>query len=39
MKLDPIDKGFIADGTSMSGPSSKGFKVRLTSTANVGLVD
>jgi hypothetical protein len=39
MKLDPVDKRFIVDGTRMSGPPSKGFKICFASTANVGLVD
>jgi hypothetical protein len=39
MKLDPVDKCFIVDGTGMSGPSSKGFKICFAGTANVVLVD
>ena len=39
MKLDPVDKCFIVDGTSMSGPSSKGFKICFAGTANVVLID
>jgi hypothetical protein len=39
VKLDPIDKRVIADGTGMSCPSSKGFKVSFARTPNVGLID
>jgi len=39
VKLDPIHKRFIVDGTGMSGPSSKGFEICFASPANVGLLD
>lgn len=39
MELDPVDECFIVDGTGMSGPPSKGFKIRFAGPAYVGLVD
>jgi hypothetical protein len=39
VKLDPVDKRVIVDGTGMSCPSSKGFEVSFARAANVGLIN